>query len=50
MAFKVIYLTGAPAAGKSTVCRKLLSMRKDLRIFEYGKENEYPSKGKQRSG
>ena len=38
MSFKVIYMTGAPAAGKSTVCRSLLGLRSDVKIFEYGKE------------
>lgn len=38
MSYKVIYLTGAPAAGKTTVCRKLLALRQDINVFEYGKE------------
>jgi adenylate kinase len=34
--YPVVYLTGAPAAGKSSLCQRLLALRKDLAIFEYG--------------
>ena len=33
---KVIYLTGAPASGKSTASRKLQDVVPDLVVFEYG--------------
>lgn len=33
---KVIYLTGAPAAGKSSTTRELLRMMPELLIWEYG--------------
>lgn len=35
---KVIYLTGAPAAGKSTTAKHLARMRSDVHVFEYGAE------------
>lgn len=38
MHFKVIYMTGAPAAGKSTACKALTSKRADVKVFEYGTE------------
>jgi len=34
--FRVIYLTGAPAAGKSSVTRRLTSSVSPLEVFEYG--------------
>jgi adenylate kinase len=34
---KVVYLTGAPAAGKSTLIRTLASTRPDVKVFEYGR-------------
>lgn len=34
----VIYLTGAPAAGKSTLVRRLVAEDKRILVFEYGKE------------
>jgi len=34
--FRVIYLTGAPAAGKSSLTRALSSLVSPLEIFEYG--------------
>jgi adenylate kinase len=38
MPFHVVYLTGAPASGKSTILRALHSTRPDVRLFEYGAE------------
>jgi adenylate kinase len=35
---KVIYLTGAPASGKSTTARYLANARSDIVVFEYGAE------------
>ncbi len=35
MNFKAIYLTGAPAAGKSTLCRELKKTN-NIKFFEYG--------------
>ena len=35
---KVVYLTGAPATGKSSLTRALLTRVRDLKIFEYGEE------------
>jgi len=35
---RVVYLTGAPASGKSTVSRKLAEAVPELLVFEYGKE------------
>ena len=35
--WKVVYLTGAPAAGKSTLTRMLASTRPDVKVFEYGR-------------
>jgi adenylate kinase len=34
--FQVMYLTGAPAAGKSTISRKLRELVSPLEVFEYG--------------
>lgn len=34
----VIYLTGAPASGKSTLTRGLAKRINDLKVFEYGRE------------
>lgn len=36
--FKVVYLTGAPATGKSTVAHLLAKMVSPVALFEYGKE------------
>lgn len=36
MANKVVYLTGAPAAGKSSICRALKPHVQKLAVFEYG--------------
>ena len=36
MSFEVIYLTGAPAAGKSSLLRALKARLPDLATFEYG--------------
>lgn len=36
--FPVIYLTGAPASGKSTFGAQLAKLIPDLRVFEYGHE------------
>ncbi|NDV63357.1 AAA family ATPase [Puniceicoccales bacterium CK1056] len=33
---EVIYLTGAPASGKSTLCNKLASLIPGIKIYEYG--------------
>lgn len=38
MSYKVIYLTGAPAAGKSTLCRNLRENMNNVLFFEYGEE------------
>ncbi|MCS3761595.1 ATP-binding protein [Bradyrhizobium centrosematis] len=35
MKAKVIYLTGAPASGKSTTVKKLLESRSDIELWEY---------------
>lgn len=35
---KVIYLTGAPATGKSTLCRNLAKRIPDLKVFAYSEE------------
>jgi adenylate kinase len=34
--FEVVYLTGAPAAGKSTVSQALRKLISPLAVFEYG--------------
>ncbi len=34
---KVMYLTGAPASGKSSLCRELQRILPNLAVFEYGK-------------
>lgn len=34
----VVYLTGAPATGKSTLCRQLVAEVSDLKLFSYGAE------------
>ena len=36
--YPVIYLTGAPATGKSTLCRNLASRFKSLTVFAYSEE------------
>jgi adenylate kinase len=36
MVFKTIYLTGAPAAGKSSITRKLRDLNSNLEVWEYG--------------
>ena len=36
--YPVIYLTGAPAAGKSTLCRNLAARFKSLTVFAYSEE------------
>lgn len=36
MSFKVVYLTGAPAAGKSTLIRTLAQKHNHVEVFEYG--------------
>lgn len=38
MSFKVIYLTGAPASGKSTLLRCLRKASDQIKVFEYGAE------------
>lgn len=35
---KIIYLTGPPAVGKSTINLELKKKRSDIKFFEYGKE------------
>jgi adenylate kinase len=46
---KVIYLTGAPASGKTTTVQKLLQMRTDIELWNYSQRlidyiNDYQSK------
>lgn len=36
--FPVIYLTGAPATGKSSLCRELVGAIEAIEVFEYGAE------------
>jgi adenylate kinase len=36
--FKLIYLTGAPAAGKTTLCNELKKIDRTIDLFEYGSE------------
>ena len=36
--FSVVYLTGAPASGKSSLCRELVNAFRSVTIFEYGAE------------
>lgn len=36
--FHVLYLTGAPATGKSSLCKALISKISSLSIIEYGSE------------
>jgi adenylate kinase len=36
--FKVIYLTGAPASGKTSICAFIKHNQKDFLLFEYGFE------------
>lgn len=38
MSYKVVYLTGAPAAGKTTACEKLKARKLNVKVFEYGRE------------
>jgi adenylate kinase len=37
MSWKTIYLTGAPAAGKSTLIHRLAKALPNVRVFEYGR-------------
>lgn len=38
MSYKVIYLTGAPAAGKTTICNQIRERISNVEIFQYGSE------------
>lgn len=44
---KVVYLTGAPASGKSTLIRGLAKARTDVKVFEYGRAMSEKLSGKQ---
>lgn len=47
---KVVYLTGAPASGKSTLCENLARGRSDIKVFSYSKELRAHIASKRRSG